>query len=112
MTEGNGKNNPARSNSYTCRLEGDLLSFCKSLGRLFDYGKHHTSNGIHHITIKDFETGEIVRDLVTVNAPAYKPNGVVLNFCPFCGEPLLSANLAKRMVEYKVRASLEERKKG
>lgn len=81
-------------NYVPCHLEGARVIPCSSLERALDHSKAHTSQGVHLVTFTNDQTGEISRQFVTLNTGGYRPNGVVMNVCPFCGEKI--AAIAER----------------
>lgn len=69
-----------------CSLIGDFLKPCKSLdSKLNDPGTRQ--KGIRFLEFMNLDTFTRSRDLVSYHLNS-KDKGVILNYCPWCGEKL------------------------
>ncbi|AHE73442.1 hypothetical protein M942_22805 [Enterobacter ludwigii] len=73
-----------------CRVEGNkIVTRCGLLLRSLEYGNPTPrSKGLFIPMRVNTETGDPGTDLAQLHSGAFVGGGVVLNFCPFCGESL------------------------
>lgn len=73
-----------------CRLEGQLLVPCTPLDRATEYQGHYRKGlSIMPITNRQLER---IKDYVIVKGGDYKKDGIVCNYCPFCGKSVYDRN--------------------
>lgn len=90
-----------------CVAEGRKLTPCTTLEKALGE-PNGGQKGISMLVLSNVNTGETTRTGVSVRSGDYSKRGVMLNFCPFCGEDVVShfdAEAAAEMAERKARAS-------
>ena len=75
----------------TAKKGGYAETRCDALTSVTEqYGKHaKRSKGLFHSAIVDMETGASLGTRVILKQGPHMERGIVLNFCPFCGGPLV-----------------------
>lgn len=72
--------------NYPCRIEGRFLHPCSSLNRALEVGHSQSrSKGLFLDTFINLSTGEPTMSFVRLKLGDFMKEGVVTNFCPFCG---------------------------
>ena len=69
-----------------CIIQNRLLKPCRFLDERMDYFQNK-SKGFRYAQFRNMNTHERTRDLVSYHMSS-QDKGLVLNYCPFCGEEL------------------------
>jgi hypothetical protein len=69
-----------------CFVENNRVVCCDRL--LEAQEESFTKKGISLQSYVDLETGKISKNCVIVKSGDFSKKGIVLNYCPFCGEPI------------------------
>lgn len=67
-----------------CAVEGDAVDPCPVLARAIEF-QSREGKGLRFVQLIDLATWLPTRSFVTVRSGEFVKQGIVLNFCPFCG---------------------------
>lgn len=71
---------------YPCKIEGKFLRPCSALSRIIeDAPSGGRAKGFFLDTYMNLKTGEMTMSFVRIKLGEWLKNGIVANFCPFCG---------------------------
>lgn len=70
---------------HPCEVEGMFVSPCTTLDRAITHTTQTKAAGVRLITYTDMRTMEATRSMVVLATGDLRPDGVVMNHCPFCG---------------------------
>ncbi|WP_241610250.1 hypothetical protein [Rosenbergiella epipactidis] len=74
-----------------CKVEGVKMTPCKILSKAIDGGSlTKKAKGLFMPYRINIETGEEGHVIVQLHSGGYIGRGVALNFCPFCGEKIVT----------------------
>ncbi|EEI9451745.1 hypothetical protein B6O39_001986 [Salmonella enterica subsp. enterica serovar Javiana] len=74
-----------------CVVVGKSITACQLLSEALEYGNPTgTSKGIFIPERVNIKTGEPGTDIVQIHSGCFRKNGIAANFCPFCGESLVT----------------------
>lgn len=68
-----------------CKLTASKLSLCEGLQKSI---QEQRRGGITEEIILNIRTGKNIRRLLVLRSGDFRKNGIVLNYCPFCGEQI------------------------
>lgn len=68
-----------------CSVADGILEPCVSLNRAMDYG---TKKGITLLEVYDFKEQKTSRTMAVLRSGDFVKNGIVINYCPFCGNSI------------------------
>lgn len=68
--------------------DGYASTICNALRDAVDFHPTKRSRGIYSANITNIETMESVGTRITVHSGDFIGNGIVANYCPFCGGAL------------------------
>lgn len=74
-----------------CSTNGKKVYPCSALHEVAESWSSR-GKGIQHLVYTNLETHELSREFYVVKSGDHKSKGMILNFCPFCGEKLHSEN--------------------
>lgn len=75
----------------SCKLTEKGIEPCKGLDGVLQIpgGMGTRYQGVTLQTIININTGEFSRHWAVLKSGKHSKKGIVMNYCPFCGEPLL-----------------------
>ena len=73
--------------SEKCEVKNGLVTPCETLDKATDHNGHSKSKGTHEWNYYKTQTGEQSSSYFGVKTKEF-PDGLVFNFCPFCGTRL------------------------
>lgn len=68
-----------------CKVENGVVKLCKTLLSAVEIDKR---KGLSVSEFVNVNTGETTRTAVVVRSGDHSKRGIILNFCPFCGESI------------------------
>ncbi len=68
-----------------CEVKNNRVLLCSTLMKSTNLSGR---SGIYVQTLSNIETGQPTRSYVIAKSGIFKTNGIVLNYCPFCGEKI------------------------
>ena len=71
---------------HPCKVEDGLITLCPSLGKAI-VGTGH-AKGLNFVNIVNVESLETVSQFVSLKGGELPKQGIVINWCPFCGTNL------------------------
>lgn len=77
--------------SGKCHAVGKTIMCCELLARTLEYGNpRNTSKGVFIPERVNITTGKPGTDIAQLHSGEFVGRGIAMNFCPFCGENLVT----------------------
>ena len=71
-----------------CSVENKHVIPCEGLLSLVEGKYSDTKKGLFFLDLMSADTGESTRSGYGIKSGQHKKNGVILNYCPWCGEKI------------------------
>ena len=72
---------------WKCRIEDRFLRPCTTLDECVDmYMSSERGKGFALLSLSNMTIGKIVANRPIIKLGPYRKNGIIMNYCPFCGE--------------------------
>lgn len=76
---------------HPCQIENRFIRPCPSLNRIIESSASAgRAKGFFLDTLMNLKTGELTRSFIRIKLGEFVKNGVVANFCPFCGKNIVN----------------------
>lgn len=70
-----------------CLVRHDVIEPCKHLREAVT-SSGDKFIGLHEIVVPDPHSGRTVSSYMRLNLGKHRPRGMVMSWCPFCGQPI------------------------
>lgn len=72
-----------------CKLKKGKITACAGLSGVVDnHGRGTKLQGVKMQTLVDLKTFKFSRNIAILKSGKHGKNGIVMNFCPFCGKEI------------------------
>ena len=82
-------NEPAK-----CTIVDNKVIPCAHLSNVYDLSPTKRDRGVFMITLAHRDSHKVARSLFSIKSGCRVEKGLVMNFCPFCGEPIFVESAA------------------
>lgn len=72
---------------HKCFVENGILNPCPTLEKAFEE-TNSNKKGVSLFVLTNIDTGTVSRTTATLRSGDLPRNGVIINYCPFCGESI------------------------
>lgn len=66
-----------------CKVENGILKPCEAMDKALQYD--YRAKGIGYMSFRNLNTGEVTKSVAVIHSGNLPKQGLVANFCPFCG---------------------------
>lgn len=71
-----------------CVVEGGILHPCTGMDKVMAPESNSRGKGVTQMDIWNFETHMVTKTFAVLRSGEFTIKGVVMNYCPFCGESI------------------------
>lgn len=75
--------------NWPCRIEGVEVIPCHGLEACLEEANSR-KKGVSMILVSNIHTGDVTKTGVVLRSGDHAKKGIIMNFCPFCGEDISS----------------------